>query len=272
MLKIDVVNSAHCVVYICKLYSSVVFILFVLKSGFDVKMGKPIKIVLLGDDKTGKTSLILLRICGTIDKDLLTAPPDVHENNKTCIIWDSSAEMIEDFSGEVYKGAKIFIACFAVDRKASLNNLREHLTELRKQPEHEHTPIILVCTKKDLRLDKNYQKKLFKERGETMFEEGLCLDDDKLEEFKDLGVVNYMETTVIHGSDLEPCGNEVFVEAMRYVGNNKVKKNKKENESFSPAGKEKAIQGEEEIAVREEKATILKSVQGKEKEKKCLLM
>ncbi|XP_050704679.1 uncharacterized protein LOC126990168 [Eriocheir sinensis] len=119
---------------------------------------RPLKVVVVGDSTVGKTSLLNSYNTGKFHEAYV---PIVYENftgthtvdgvSYTLVMWDTGGqEEYERLRPLSYHGTHVFILCFALDNRASFENVSSKwLPELHKHCPK--TPIVLVGTKMDVR-------------------------------------------------------------------------------------------------------------------------
>ena len=160
---------------------------------------KNIKCVLVGDEAVGKTSLQITYTTRAFpDKyvpmsDTTTIEIVVDGSPYTLDLWDPNADRLRVLS---YPNTDIFLACFAINSKQSLDDIRSLW-----MPEIQHhvpgVPVMLVGTKSDLR----------KDCPETQF-----VGDREISELvEELGIVGFVECSSRHQEGV----NKVFEEAVR---------------------------------------------------------
>eukprot|EP00033_Pygsuia_biforma_P001753 GCRY01001963.1.p1 GENE.GCRY01001963.1~~GCRY01001963.1.p1 ORF type:complete len:192 (-),score=13.20 GCRY01001963.1:257-832(-) len=132
-------------------------------------MPEKLKLVVVGDGAVGKTCLFSVFKSGKFPEDYV---PTVFENCATdiCVdsvdyqltLWDTAGQ--EDYARLrplSYPNSDVILICYAVNSPDSLDNVKDTWC-----PEVRHfcpnAPIILVCTKTDLRNDSESQEKLAK--------------------------------------------------------------------------------------------------------------
>lgn len=167
-----------------------------------------IKCVIVGDGAVGKTCLLITYSTSSfpgaeyIPTIFDNYVAKVMVNNKVIQLnlWDTAGQ--EDYDRlrpMSYPQTNIFLVCYSVDSKTSLQNV-----ETKWFPEIRHycpeTPIILVATKTDLRDDENHKTRMIPaEEGKGMAEK--------------LNAVYYLECSARTGDGVQG----VFDQAIRAV-------------------------------------------------------
>ena len=120
------------------------------------KPEKPKKCVIVGDSSIGKTSALMALVTGEVRKceDLpSTLPVCEHQlDGKNLVLYDTSGHSDYDpYRPSLYEDCKLFVICFSMDSRESLNNVRDRWRpEIRK---HSDAPFVLVGLKADLARD-----------------------------------------------------------------------------------------------------------------------
>lgn len=169
--------------------------------------GKSLKIVLVGDMQTGKTSLIMTFTTNVFQKSY---EPAVTRNYNASItvnsltveagIWDMIGPdehyIAYKNRAQAYPGADIFLVCFSVASPTSFENAKKkwHPEITALCPE---TPFLLVGTKTDLRSDKETLEKLAKigQRPVT--------DEEAIAEAKTIGASSYVSCSALNQDGLK---------------------------------------------------------------------
>jgi small GTP-binding protein len=122
-------------------------------------MSKHIKICLIGDSGVGKSCLLWTYANNTFPEENINTVMDgfscsVTKDEEVLEIdfWDTSGrEEFDKIRPKSYKGTHIFLTCFSIDNKNTLDNISEKwLTEI-KENETMNNIKVLVGLKKDLR-------------------------------------------------------------------------------------------------------------------------
>ncbi|GFW09122.1 ras-like GTP-binding protein rhoA [Trichonephila clavipes] len=138
------------------------------------------KIVIVGDEKCGKTSLVYKYFSGALPDPAVTVmyreyqtDVEVGDQKIPIVVWIVPAqERIRKHRPFIYKFSKAVILCYAIDNPTSLRNACE-----KWYPEIEKyipkVPIVLVGNKIDLRSDENIINELASKSLEPVsFEQG----------------------------------------------------------------------------------------------------
>ncbi|BFU21781.1 small GTPase Rhoa putative [Entamoeba histolytica] len=177
-----------------------------------------INIVVLGDSKAGKTSLLITYRDGKFPRDYIPIMFDGVELDKTyrekeyhVVIKDSSGfEDYECLRKILYMNANFFVICYSIDKPDSLKRVESTwVPEIQHQ--NSNAPIILVGTKKDLRKKKNRQETIEEEEGYDVARRIKCRF--------------YIETSALHKEGITELFNGIFE---MFRAQEKPKKNKKE--------------------------------------------
>lgn len=129
-------------------------------------MAIPVKCVLVGDNKVGKTTLHFSYTTGSFPGEYLPTVyedyrPDVMIDGHHCrlSLWDTAANSEYDRLRPLsYPGTNVFILCFSsVCRESFVNIQQKWLQEIRDHCKD--VPIVLVATKTDLRQEITKQGK-----------------------------------------------------------------------------------------------------------------
>jgi len=170
------------------------------------KIPESIKCVIVGDGAVGKTCLLITYSTNAFPGeeyiptifDNYVAKVMVNNRYIQLNLWDTAGQ--EDYDRlrpMSYPQTHIFLVCYSVDSKNSLNNVKS-----KWFPEIKHycpnTPIILVATKTDLRNDES-RKMIEAKDGKNMADE--------------LGAVGYLECSARTGDGIQG----VFDQAIRAV-------------------------------------------------------
>ena len=182
-----------------------------------------IKCVVLGDEKVGKTCLLVSYSANGFPIQYV---PTVYESYSADITADGRPMNLDlnDTSGQqeydrlrplVYPDTSVFIICFSLVNPASFGNVR-----LKWYPEVRHfsdAPIILVGTKLDLRDDEETIENLKKDKLAPVTKS----DGKKMK--RDIGAVKYVECSSLTLKGL----NKVFEQAAIAVLHPKTEPEKK---------------------------------------------
>lgn len=190
---------------------------------------KNIKLVIVGDDKIGKKSLLFTYTMNGYPKEYLPTVFDTYGStvmidNKpfNLQLWNTSGhEEYKRLRTLSYPKTDIFLVLFSVDNRESLNNaINEWIPEI--QHHCPKIPFILVGTKIDLRENENGDKFISKEEGEA--------------KAKEVGAAKYIEVSSMKNENVR----FLFEESVRTFLNNEnklVEKSKKEKSSRKPIAK-----------------------------------
>ncbi|XP_033734145.1 cell division control protein 42 homolog [Pecten maximus] len=179
-----------------------------------------VKCVVVGDGGVGKTSMVLSYSTGKILTeyqptcfDSYTVPVPKDESDVSVMVMDTAGQDTYDrLRTLAYFDTDIFLVCFAVDDKDSLDNVRtKWVPEIREY--RPNTPFILVGTQTDL-------------RGSIVDITDSCVSTQQGRKMaKRLGAIKYMECSSLDGVGLE----EIFRMAIRVTTDPVLKKNRKWN-------------------------------------------
>ncbi|EFA75153.1 hypothetical protein PPL_11227 [Heterostelium album PN500] len=172
-----------------------------------------IKLVIVGDSAVGKTCLFTVYAHNRFPNDYI---PTVFESFvATCNVggrayniglWDTAAQEEYDRLRPLsYPATDVFLVCFSVISHTSFDNVID-----RWIPELNHhmpnVPIVLVCTKIDLRQDRETIERLAQRQQEPITkQQGLAM-------MKRIGAVAYQECSALTQNGV----NKVFEEAARH--------------------------------------------------------
>eukprot|EP00475_Leptophrys_vorax_P001074 TRINITY_DN10561_c1_g1_i1.p1 TRINITY_DN10561_c1_g1~~TRINITY_DN10561_c1_g1_i1.p1 ORF type:complete len:222 (-),score=55.98 TRINITY_DN10561_c1_g1_i1:141-806(-) len=172
-----------------------------------------IKAYVLGDDATGKTSLLIKRATNEFpDEPVPTVFDNYCENvslpegNMVCLgFWDSTAaEDYPKYRPLGYPGTDVFVLCYSITSPQSFLNIRDcWMPEITQHVPG--TPVILVGNKIDLRSDVATEERLAKQ-GLMMIthEEGVQMR-------MEVGAESFFECSALTGEGLK----EIFAEVLR---------------------------------------------------------
>lgn len=119
---------------------------------------RPLKITVVGDGTVGKTCLLISYTTGEFPEEYVPTVFDnyagthsVEGRSYSMMLWDTAGqEEYERLRPLSYPGTHVFIVCFALDNRASFENVTSKwLPEL--QQHCPKAPVVLVGTKKDVR-------------------------------------------------------------------------------------------------------------------------
>jgi len=166
------------------------------------------KLVIVGDGAVGKTCMLISYTSNTFPNGYV---PTVFENYSTNLtfegkpinlaLWDTAGQEEYDRLRPLsYPQTDVFLVCFALNLKTSLNNVkRKWVPEIRHHcPD---VPFLLIGTKLDLRHVENTDEQ----------PKELISKEDALKTAKDIGAVQYMECSALTQKGL----HDVFDEAIR---------------------------------------------------------
>jgi small GTP-binding protein len=155
-----------------------------------------IKCVVVGDGNVGKTCLLLAYTSNAFSREYL---PTVFDNYSMNTVVDDTIVSIQlwDTAGQeeyaslrklCYPQTDVFLVCFAVDSRASLENIASlWIPELRKAAPG--TPIVVAGLKADVR-----------DRGDQ------CLGREEIDRtLNSLGVQDYQECSAIRNFNIPRC-------------------------------------------------------------------
>uniref|UniRef100_A0A0X3Q0S1 Ras-related C3 botulinum toxin substrate 1 n=1 Tax=Schistocephalus solidus TaxID=70667 RepID=A0A0X3Q0S1_SCHSO len=117
-----------------------------------------IKCVIIGDGAVGKTCLLIRHVSGNFDVGYQPTVFDNYALNVTCQgqpfllkLFDTAGqEGFENLRRYTYPGTHVFLLCFAVDSRASFDNIEKWKNDVRAVVPN--APIILVGCQSDKRL------------------------------------------------------------------------------------------------------------------------
>lgn len=155
---------------------------------------KEIRVVVVGDEKCGKTSLISRFISDDVPDfykptgfDKFFTTKEVRGQIVSFTVWDTSGSSNYDSVRPLsYSEADIFIICFKIADPVSLYNVKSHwIIEIQK---HSNAPIILCGCMADLRFDEETLAHLSRiGRSVVTLEQALAIS-------KQIGAKSYVET------------------------------------------------------------------------------
>ncbi|OWF43521.1 cell division control protein 42 homolog [Mizuhopecten yessoensis] len=174
-----------------------------------------VKCVVVGDGGVGKTSMVLSYSTGKIMTeyqptcfDSYTVPVPKDEGDVLVMVMDPAGQDTYDRLRTLsYFDTDIFLVCFAVDDKDSLDNVRtKWVPEIREY--RPNTPFILVGTQTDL-------------RGSVIDITDSCVTTQQGRKMaRRLGAIKYMECSSLDGVGLE----EIFRMTIRATTDRKKKR------------------------------------------------
>ncbi|KAM9952584.1 hypothetical protein ACTFIR_007638 [Dictyostelium discoideum] len=174
-----------------------------------------IKLLVLGDSKTGKTTMMMTYSTGSfptgyVPSHVDATSLDIEYNEQVCHVgfWDSSAlAEFDNTRPSTYPNTNVIILCFSIDSPTSFENVsRKWIPEIRQYAPSIHTPIILLGTKCDLRQDENTINSL-KESNQMppiSYKQGLALS-------KEIKATMYLECSSLCNQGV----NEIFKQVVR---------------------------------------------------------
>ncbi|CAL4104631.1 unnamed protein product [Meganyctiphanes norvegica] len=124
----------------------------------DGTTNRPLKVTVVGDGTVGKTCLLISYTSGEFPQEYVPTVFDnyagshfVEGRSYNMTLWDTAGqEEYERLRPLSYPGTNVFIVCFALDNRASYENVSS-----KWLPELKHhcpkAPVVLVGTKKDVR-------------------------------------------------------------------------------------------------------------------------
>ncbi|XP_047480974.1 ras-related protein ced-10-like [Penaeus chinensis] len=124
----------------------------------DGSSSRPLKITVVGDGTVGKTCLLISYTSGEFPVEYVPTVFDNYAGSHTVegrsyamTLWDTAGqEEYERLRPLSYPGTHVFIVCFALDNRASFENVSSKwLPELKQHCPK--APVVLVGTKKDVR-------------------------------------------------------------------------------------------------------------------------
>ena len=174
-----------------------------------------IKLVVVGDGGTGKTSLLISYSTNSFPDEYV---PTIFDNYSPQVkfedggetkdinlgLWDTAgSEDYDRLRSLSYPGTDVFLICFSIRNKISFTNVSEKwIKEVQKH--NPSTPVILVGTMSDTRDAQNLKKD--EDSQVTTFQQGANLAAE-------IGAVMYLEVSAFKGQGLQT----LFDEAIRVV-------------------------------------------------------
>lgn len=174
------------------------------------KKENSLKLVAIGDGAVGKTCLLVVYATGNFPTDYV---PTIFENYKAkvkvnniereILLWDTAGqEELLNIRVLSYPNTHIYLMCFAVVDKPSLQNLKDkwipEITEtIKKKP-----TFILVGLKTDLRDTNEPEQCISKEEGEAMAQQ--------------LGAKAYVECSSLKNSGVKEVFDTAIIEAIKH--------------------------------------------------------
>ena len=159
----------------------------------------PCKVVLLGEGRVGKTSLVL-RFCKdsfseaqppTIQASYLDKQMTIGDKRLSLAIWDTAGqERFRSLTSNFFGRADGFAVCFDVGARASFNHVRQWLDDVEKNKKGP-VELCLIGCKCDLAAEKRQvtrleAEKLAGEKGLPYFEASAKTNQNVAEAFEDL--------------------------------------------------------------------------------------
>ena len=159
----------------------------------------PCKVVLLGEGRVGKTSLVL-RFCKdsfseaqppTIQASYLDKQMTIGDKRLSLAIWDTAGqERFRSLTSNFFGRADGFASCFDVGARASFNHVRQWLDDVEKNKKGP-VELALIGCKCDLAAEKRQvtrleAEKLAGEKGLPYFEASAKTNQNVAEAFEDL--------------------------------------------------------------------------------------
>ena len=159
----------------------------------------PCKVVLLGEGRVGKTSLVL-RFCKdsfseaqppTIQASYLDKQMTIGDKRLSLAIWDTAGqERFRSLTSNFFGRADGFASCFDVGARASFNHVRRWLDDVEKNKKGP-VELALIGCKCDLAAEKRQvtrleAEKLAGEKGLPYFEASAKTNQNVAEAFEDL--------------------------------------------------------------------------------------
>ena len=157
-------------------------------------------LMLLGDSKVGKTSLILKLTKNTFDdltlstlgKESFIYQVNLHGNDLKMKIWDTAGqERFKSMSLNVIKSVDGLILVYSITSKSSFNNLEYWLNQLKDICDLSKKAMIIIGNKSDLQTSR-----------EVTYEEG--------EQFAKSRGCNFYETSAATGENIQEVFNDIF--------------------------------------------------------------
>lgn len=121
-----------------------------------------LKCIFLGDKKVGKTWLITTFITGENPSEEMPTIFDsfscnmvIKKREVELSLWDTSGDLKYDRIRQLsYPNADVFFICYSVNSIRSFDDVKKWHREIKDIAEIQNIPIILVCTKSDIKDDK----------------------------------------------------------------------------------------------------------------------
>lgn len=169
------------------------------------------KVLLVGDDGVGKTSLIMTFTGNVFPTDyrpiVYDSVQNIHIGDTELAIWDSAgSEEYDRLRPLSYPGTDCFLICFSVISPASFDSVKQKWwPEL--QQHCSDTPIVLVGTKIDMREDTDCISRM-QARGQApiSYEQGVKLANE-------IRTWKYLECSALTMKGLK----DVFTQAIPYI-------------------------------------------------------
>jgi len=176
-----------------------------------------IKIVTVGDDGVGKTSMLIAYASNQFPNEYVptvmddyTANVDFHGKQVSIALWDTTGKdehsKLRPLS---YPKTNVFILCYSVDNTSSLENLHK-----KWKPEiSSHCPgipFIVVCTKTDLRDNPQFREMMMTKDGE---EGGTFAMGKKVADEMKAG--NFLEVSAMKGVGVKEVINAAIAQVVQ---------------------------------------------------------
>lgn len=171
-----------------------------------------IKVAIVGDSEVGKTGLLCTFVNGAFPGEYMPRIADSYdlachfeERSYMITFWDTNGSSDFDRLRVLcYPDAHVFLLCFSASSQESFDNITTKWI-----PEVNHhcptTPMVLICTKTDLRQDQATLEALYTKQGRKPLEHAQGLELSQA-----IGAITYLETSAKENHGLQNLAFEII--------------------------------------------------------------